>query len=302
MEPNCSMTNETVSFDLSNNTDNTSTGLGNKNAAGIDELLSFKILNWLNIYYLGTIAIVGVLGNAFNFIKFLLNRRQLRSPSYYLASLALADVIFLLIIVILWLGQLGIDLYSWKGIYQTFFYLSSTSSCISGTTISLFNLKSKFKNYYYFCAATAWLVVAFTFERLIVVRYPLKRAQICTIRRAKIIIGFITLAALALQLIPLLTTTGIIKTTQIDCSKIKKNSALKNQCHSNAMYYQLMRVLNMLETFITVVVPPVLIVIMNLFIIHGLLKSREHFNGPEASTDLAVDHQVLNFISFHGEK
>ena len=118
----------------------------------------------------------------------------------------------------------------------------------------------------------------------------------------KIIIGFITLAALALQLIPLLTTTGIIKTTQIDCSKIKKNSALKNQCHSNAMYYQLMRVLNMLETFITVVVPPVLIVIMNLFIIHGLLKSREHFNGPEASTDLAVDHQVLKFISFHGEK
>ena len=132
MEPNCSITNETVSFDLSNNTDNTSTGLGNKNAAGIDELLSFKILNWLNIYYLGTIAIVGVLGNAFNFIKFLLNRRQLRSPSYYLASLALADVIFLAVLLILWISQFGVDLFFRPGIYQMFYYLSSASSCISG--------------------------------------------------------------------------------------------------------------------------------------------------------------------------
>ena len=103
------------------------------NSTAVEMPMSLQILNWLNIYYLGTIAIVGVLGNAKNVVCFIRSRKDLRSPSYYLASLALVDVIFLAIILILWLGQHGIDLYSWDGIYEMFFFLSSASSCMSGT-------------------------------------------------------------------------------------------------------------------------------------------------------------------------
>ena len=95
--------------------------------------MAFKVLNWLNTYYLGLIIIVGILGNLKNVVVFLLtNKSKLRSPNYYLASLALADVIFLAVLLILWISQFGVDLFFRPGIYQMFYYLSSASSCISG--------------------------------------------------------------------------------------------------------------------------------------------------------------------------
>ena len=91
------------------------------------------VLDFLNLYYLGALIIVGLLGNGKNVVAFILNRNELRSPSYYLASLALADVVFLITILFLWLGQFKIYLFTQAGFYQTLFYLSSVSSCVSGT-------------------------------------------------------------------------------------------------------------------------------------------------------------------------
>jgi hypothetical protein len=99
--------------------------------------LSLKILDWINFYYLGAIIIIGILGNLKNSISFLTSQNKLRSPSYYLATLTFADLIFLVILLILWLNQFEIDLFSRPGIYQTFFYLSSASSCISGNNDKL---------------------------------------------------------------------------------------------------------------------------------------------------------------------
>jgi len=106
--------------------------------------LSLQILDWINLYYLGAMIIIGLLGNLKNFISFLTAENKLRSPSYYLASLAFADLIFLAILLILWLNQFEIDLFSRPGIYQTFFFLSSSSSCISGNYIMNFDC---FKNW-----------------------------------------------------------------------------------------------------------------------------------------------------------
>ena len=91
------------------------------------------VLDFLNLYYLGALIIVGLLGNGKNVVAFILNRNELRSPSYYLASLALADVVFLITILFLWLGKFKIQLFTQAGFYQTLFYLSSVSSCVSGT-------------------------------------------------------------------------------------------------------------------------------------------------------------------------
>jgi hypothetical protein len=92
-----------------------------------------QVLDWFNLYYLGAIIIVGVLGNARNVYGFVSNRKDLRSPSYYLASLALTDVVFLVIIFILWLNHFDIELFiTAKGSYETFFFFSSASSSISG--------------------------------------------------------------------------------------------------------------------------------------------------------------------------
>jgi len=48
------------------------------------------------------------------------------------------------------------------------------------------------------CFLSVWLIVAFTMERFIVVRYPLLRSSVCTASRAKKIIGLLTLLSLLL--------------------------------------------------------------------------------------------------------
>ena len=86
-----------------------------------------KVLDWFNLHYLGFIIIVvGVLGNAKNVVGFMRSCNKLRSPSYYLAALALADAVFLDILFILWLSHFeDFDLFSLPGVYETFFFLSS---------------------------------------------------------------------------------------------------------------------------------------------------------------------------------
>ena len=89
-------------------------------------------LDWLHFYYLGTIVIVGVLGNAFNFFQFLFTRNKLKSPSYYLATLSLADSVFLFTFLTVWISHFDISFYLWPRIYYILVYLSSVSSCLSG--------------------------------------------------------------------------------------------------------------------------------------------------------------------------
>ena len=113
---------------------------GNDTTVGIDdedESMAQKILDFLNLYFLGGIICMGLLGNGRNIVMFILSRNELRSPSYYLLAIALADTVFILTILNLWLSRFGFHLFLWPGFYQTFFYLSSTSSCISGECSSL---------------------------------------------------------------------------------------------------------------------------------------------------------------------
>ena len=146
-------------------------------------------------------------------------------------------------------------------------------------------------------------MAAFTFERAIVVRYTLKREFICTVRRAKMIIGCLTIVALIVQGCALFTT-GVIKTSALTVSTANQTGKLTNK-KSRLYYYQAKRIFNMLETFVTVFIPPVLIVIMNSLLIQSLFKFKRNFksgnNKHRSSSPLpTVRHQInievgLNF-------
>ena len=99
---------------------------------GLFYWLTLEALRCLNFYYLGTILVVGVLGNAFNFFQFLFTRNKLNSPSYYLATLSLADSVFLFTFLTVWISHFDISFYLWPRIYYILVYLSSVSSCLSG--------------------------------------------------------------------------------------------------------------------------------------------------------------------------
>lgn len=120
--------------DLNNATADDDLFDGNQTYSAI-YIVSLKIIKWLNLYYLGFIIIIGVLGNGYNFISFLRTSNKLQSPSYYLAALSLADATFLLTIFIVWIGHTGLNLFFRRIFFYVIAYVGAASSCISGIYI-----------------------------------------------------------------------------------------------------------------------------------------------------------------------
>lgn len=103
----------------------------------------------------------------------------------------------------------------------------------------------------------------------------------CTIRRAKIIIASLTVAAFIVQALSLFTT-GVIDTTSSATAIRRSNTTSTVQKHFRSSkrdqlseyYYQMKRAIVMIETVLTVVVPSFLIVLMNGLIVHSLQSER----------------------------
>lgn len=136
----------------------------------------------------------------------------------------------------------------------------------------------------------AWLIAAFTFERFIVVRYPLKRSKLCTVRRTKIIIGCIAVTAFIIQIVGLLPTGVVAKSSGASAHRENTSRSWPSQSidanNRLLVYYEVIRILNMLETGITLVIPPVLIVIMNALIIRSLFQFNQTFKTGEMNKHL----------------
>ena len=120
--------------------------------------------------------------------------------------------------------------------------------------------------------------MAFTFERLIAVQYPLKRSYMCTVRRAKIIIGGITLTTLTCHIYSLFTA-GVIETSTSGANSTSSARPRTAVCDLLPNYYQAMRIVNMADTVVTLVIPLMLIVVMNSLIAKSLVKFSRTFKS-----------------------
>ena len=212
---------------------------------------ALKCLDFFNFYYLAVIIIFGMVGNILNFLVFTRTHLKLRSSSYYLAALALADLGFLLTLLVVWLNHVGVDLFNRQGFCQALVYTSSVCSCLS-----------------------VWLIVAFTIERLIAVQYPLQRPYMCTVRRAKIIISVLTLTTLTCHVYSLFTA-GITDAGPDG----------KSICDLLPAYYRFMHVVNLLDTVLTLVIPFILIVVMNTLIAKNLIVFSRTFNRKKSRSN-----------------
>lgn len=226
---------------------------------------ALKCLDFFNFYYLAVIIIFGMVGNTLNFLVFTRTHLKLRSSSYYLAALALADLGFLLTLLVVWLNHVGVDLFNRQGFCQALVYTSSVCSCLS-----------------------VWLTVAFTIERLIAVQYPLQRPYMCTVRRAKIIISVLTLTTLTSHVYSLFTA-GITDAGPDG----------KSICDLLPAYYRFMHVVNLLDTVLTLVIPFILIVVMNTLIAKNLIVFSRTFNRKKSrSNNSSAQHIQVSFVNF----
>ncbi|KAK6637351.1 hypothetical protein RUM44_007767 [Polyplax serrata] len=197
-------------------------------------------------YYLPSMIFLGLVGNLLSCIVFLNTHLKMRSSSYYLAALACADFGFLAALFLVWLnGTLEIPVFNIEGYCQCIVYVSSVCSFLS-----------------------VWLIAAFTVERFIAVQYPLHRPHLCTVARAKAIVFYLVCISLTVHTY-VFVTSGIIKLE--DGLEV---------CEMVEGYREVMRIINIIDSVLTLIAPLVLIVVMNAMIIYNLVKFSKMFKRP----------------------
>lgn len=203
-------------------------------------IMSF--LDFFHIYYIPLIIFIGLFGNLLSCIVFLTTHLKMRSSSYYLAALASADFGFLSVLLLVYLSNTaGLEFFNKQGWCQSLVYMSSVCSNLS-----------------------VWLIVAFTVERFIAVQYPLQRPQMCTVSRAKCIVLGLTVVALVSHSYSFVTA-GMVQSNGTEV------------CEMLDEYRDTMRIINIIDTIVTLIAPVILIVVMNAMIARNLFLFRRRF-------------------------
>lgn len=176
------------------------------------------------------VIVLGTVGNCISVLAFFTTKLRKLSSSFYLGALAISDTGFLLALFLSWLNSFGVPLFNISGLCELSIYLTYVCSFLS-----------------------AWLVVGFTVERFIAVRYPLRRSSMCTSTRAKIVLASLTVLALTLN-IPNLWLTQI---------QIRDNRPI---CGLNPKFTLLATVVNHVDFVVTFILPFVVIATLNAWI------------------------------------
>lgn len=226
-------------------------------------------LEFFHTYYIPFIIFIGLVGNLLSCIVFLTTHLKMRSSSYYLAALAFADFGFLTVLLVVYLSNnAGLELFNKEGWCQTMVYVSSVCSNLS-----------------------VWLIVAFTVERFIAVQYPLQRPQMCTVSRAKCIVLALTIVAMVSQ-----------SYTFVTAGMVSSNGS--EICEMLTEYHDTMRIINIIDTVVSLIGPFVLIVSMNTMIARNLLLFRRRFQHGSlddcfySNSDLNHIHTQVSCIKF----
>ncbi|GJQ83087.1 hypothetical protein Trydic_g20099 [Trypoxylus dichotomus] len=195
-------------------------------------------LELLYKYYIPVMIFVGLIGNFLSCVVFLTTYLKMRSSSYYLAALAIADFAFLIVLTIVNCSFNGIfEIFNKEGWCQFLVYISSVASILS-----------------------VWLIVAFTVERFVAVQYPLQRPSICTVSRSKATVCLLSTVAILSQCY-VFWTAGV-----------RKNDIDEDTCSMIPEQLPAMQVINTIDCVVTLIVPFILIVVMNVMIARNLFK------------------------------
>ena len=203
---------------------------------------------YINIFVIPIFVLVGIVGNTISFIVFVYTHLKYNSSSVYLAALNIVDTGFLLSLIPAWLGWVHVDIFHTDGWCQITIYFA-----------------------YVFAFLSVWIVVSFTAERFVVVFYPLRRSSMCTIRRALMMVCILVGFAMVYYSYALWATS------------VEDYEGLPT-CLSKSQYHAALRVLSVVDTVITLVVPSALIIILNSSISCKLiLYYKKHANSTNTS-------------------
>ncbi|XP_039966214.1 G-protein coupled receptor daf-37 [Bactrocera tryoni] len=183
----------------------------------------------MHYYYVPVLVFAGTIGNILSVFVFSMTKLRKLSSSIYLAALAISDTCFLWGLFVQWMNFIDVDVYNRDFFCQFFTFLSNWA-----------------------CFCSAWFVVAFTVERFIAVAFPLKRQTMCTVHRAKYVIG--ALSALGIfHCVPFYFSSGPIYSQKLKTFLCDVHSEMKN----------FMTYMNFYDTVVVFALPFASILILN---------------------------------------
>jgi hypothetical protein len=141
---------------------------------------------YMSIYGSFVLTTLGVIGNILSILIFLSPRYRRQSSHFYLLSLALSDLCFLII------NLLEDTFRNHNELYQSRINILDRSSPIICIFIQYARNTTRL--------LSSWIIVSFTIERLLVVFHPLKRAIICRRKIARFVVLFIFLMSLLINI------------------------------------------------------------------------------------------------------
>ena len=191
-----------------------------------------KAVEALNVFGIPIIIFIGCIGNTLSLIVFCATHLKWHSSTVYLMFLNLMDTVFLLCLILTWLGYLDLHFIHGNGWCQITLFLSYVSGFLS-----------------------VYAVVGFTVERWIVVYYPLKKTAWCTRKRAGYIVVGLGLFSIIMYSYTL-WGSGVMELG---------NSGL-SLCLPKEQFYTFFQIMAVLDTIMTLLLPSVAIVILNVCI------------------------------------
>ena len=227
------------------------------NTTTTDTTLLRELILGANMYGLPVVIAMGVLGNTMSFVVFVASQLRHQSSSVYLAFLNFADCLFLLCLLVAHLEWFHVFLVRRDGFCQLVVYISYVSALLS-----------------------VWTVVAFTVDRFIVVYYPLKRLNLCTKRRARIVVVVLLVVALLLYNFALWT------------NKVQPYPPSgEEKCYYSLKYMGMLYVISIADTILTMLVPSAVIIVLNVLIVVGvwrLMRKRRRRAATTVTVKLAL--------------
>jgi hypothetical protein len=209
-------------------------------------------------YLMPGIIGLGILGNTLSAYVFY-SSAQLRNitASIYLITLSVCDSVFLLTLLGPWLEGIDVNVYNEDGPCQILHFLTNFSSILS-----------------------PWLVLSFTVERFIAVKYPFQRSVICTKKRAKMVVC------------SLIVASGLLNSYAPVLFHSTRDPQMGNAtiCTFRQEYTHLADAINVVDLVAALVVPCSLIITFNVQISRAIGVSKRNSSDNAGSDENNVSH------------
>ncbi|KAK7115440.1 thyrotropin-releasing hormone receptor-like isoform X2 [Littorina saxatilis] len=240
----------------------------------LEEVATFRAAMTLVRWLLPLVVLVGVVGNAVSL--FVLLRRGMRRTSAcrYLACLAVADTAVLL----------ASALKTWVRVVWGFELLhTSQVSCkllIFTTHLSL--------------TAAAWLIVAVTAERFLVVWMPLRSTEVCNVARSRVVMAGILVALACIN-------SHVFWTAElVPVSPQRSLSPSGVQCASYAYRTLACQVFPWVHLAMYCFLPAVLLLCLNTLILYKLFQHRQAITANQDSRSSRSSSNNRNIYTANG--